>query len=198
MANLILKKYRMTFLTGGRILNRDFTIISDNCLAGSIYKDFNLPFNSPTIGLFFYGSDYIKFCSNLNHYLELDLEEAASSKWVDDFNYPVGKLGDIELHFLHYDNFDIAKEKWVSRITRVNFDNIYFTMTDRDLVSYDDMVLFDSLPYKNKVLFSSKLHSDIKSLVWCQKYSNQDAVGVIVLFAEYLEYFDLVGWINGK
>ena len=51
-------------------LNRaDFTIISNNCWAGSVYRYFGLPYLSPTAGLYFFASDYIKFVSNLQHYV---------------------------------------------------------------------------------------------------------------------------------
>ena len=43
-------------------LNRaDFTVISNNCWAGSVYRYFGLPYLSPTAGLYFFASDYIKF-----------------------------------------------------------------------------------------------------------------------------------------
>lgn len=36
-----------------KLNNRDITIISNNCFAGITYEYLNLPFLSPTIGLYF-------------------------------------------------------------------------------------------------------------------------------------------------
>ena len=37
------------------------TIFSNNCWGGMIYESYNLPKNSPTVGLFFFADDYIFF-----------------------------------------------------------------------------------------------------------------------------------------
>ena len=41
--------------------NKDFTIISHNCVGGVIYHDLGLKFNTPTINLFFMAKDFIKY-----------------------------------------------------------------------------------------------------------------------------------------
>ena len=53
---------------------RDFTIISNNCWAGHVYRYFNLPYNSPTIGLFIFPGDYIKFIYDLEYYISNEIE----------------------------------------------------------------------------------------------------------------------------
>lgn len=46
-------------------INKDrFTIISNNCWGGEVYESYNLIKQSPTVGLFFMASDYIKFIYN--------------------------------------------------------------------------------------------------------------------------------------
>lgn len=174
----------------------DYTIISSNCIGGSIYKDFNLPFNSPTIGLFIHGKDYVKFCTNLHYYLSMSLTKAEVSKWAGVVNYPVGIIGDIEIHFLHYDSFEAARDKWEKRRARVNYDNIYYIMTDRDFSTYSDMIEFDKIEGR-KVVFSSKNHKGISSLVYCYKYEGAGEVGMLPLFMEYSDYMDVVDWLDG-
>ena len=49
-----------------------FTIISNNCWGGECYESYNLIKQSPTIGLFFMATDYIKFISNIKHYLNVN------------------------------------------------------------------------------------------------------------------------------
>lgn len=36
-----------------RLRSTDFTVISNNCWAGTVYRYFNLPYLSPTCGLYF-------------------------------------------------------------------------------------------------------------------------------------------------
>ena len=57
-----------------RLKNRDFTIISNNCFAGWVYRIYNLPYLSPTVGLFIMPKDYIKLCTNLKYYMNLELK----------------------------------------------------------------------------------------------------------------------------
>ena len=95
---------------------KDFTIISNNCFAGLTYEYLNLPFSSPTIGLYFFAPEFIKFISNLKYYTSLPVIElkASDSKYYDELvrlkqeNKILGKVGDVEIVFLHYDSF---KEK---------------------------------------------------------------------------------------
>lgn len=68
-----------------------------------IYESYNLPKNSPTVGLFFFAEDYICFLENLKEFVEAPLEfiSPEDSKWkarrelVNDKrfgNYPIGQL----------------------------------------------------------------------------------------------------------
>lgn len=60
--------------TTEKLIGRDFTIISNNCWGGMIYESYNLPKNSPTVGLFFFAEDYICFLENLKEFVEAPLE----------------------------------------------------------------------------------------------------------------------------
>lgn len=181
----------------GRILNTNgYTIISSNCMAGSIYKDFGLPFNSPTIGLFLCGSDFVKLASNLRYYLSLSVEEGEYSRWVGKTTYPLGIIDDIEIHFLHYDSFDDAKAKWERRALKVDFDRVYLIMTDRDFTTYEDIRKFSEIETYKKLCFVSKNYEEIPNTVFCQKYEADVQVGVLPLFMEYSQYFDVVSWLD--
>lgn len=89
-----------------KIINKSPTIISNNCNATFIYKDLGLKFYSPTINLFFSINDFIKFIENMDYYLSLDLIELTDNTK----NYPVGRLGDIQINFMHYSSFQDAKK----------------------------------------------------------------------------------------
>ena len=48
-----------------KLNNTDFSIISNNCWGGSVYRRYGLQYKSPTIGLYFFAEEYIKFLMNL-------------------------------------------------------------------------------------------------------------------------------------
>ncbi|MBO5203222.1 MAG: DUF1919 domain-containing protein [Clostridia bacterium] len=125
----------------------DFTIISNNCWAGKCYEFFGLPKLSPTVGGYFFASDYVKFCENLKYYMSLDLEiiPTNESKYYDTLlslgqeNVFVGILEDVEIIFLHYHNKDVLLEKWKRRVSRINWDKLilkfsYQNECDDDLI----------------------------------------------------------------
>ena len=131
--------------------NRDFSIISNNCWGGYIYDCYGMKYLTPTIGLYFSSSDYIKFISNLKYYLTLDLVEMKELQSKCKVN---GKLGDIVIHFLHYDNFKEAKVKWEKRKKRINFSNLIIKMNDQNGCTLDDFSRFKELEYENKLFFT--------------------------------------------
>ena len=77
--------------------NKDFTIISSNCVGGIIYHDLGLPFLTPTVNLSFDMNDFVKFVSNLKYYIDKDLIKLDTNK-----EYPIGVIEDIKINFIHY------------------------------------------------------------------------------------------------
>lgn len=64
--DLIIKKVKwLSKVRRSKIKNKDFTIISNNCWGGYVYRYYGLEYNSPTIGGYFFSEDYIKFLKNL-------------------------------------------------------------------------------------------------------------------------------------
>ena len=142
------------------VKNRDFTIISNNCWAGRVYSYLDMPYLSPTAGLYFFAQDYIKFVSNLKYYLDTPLEfiDAKDSKYYEilkernQLDKPIGILRDVEIVFLHYKSREEALEKWNRRKERVNFDNIYLKFSPMNMCEETHLKSFDELPFENKVM----------------------------------------------
>lgn len=184
-----------------RIRNTDFTIISNNCWGGFIYQMLKLPYNSPTIGLFMYASDYVEFCSNIKYYLnqEMVFIEHKDSKYYNEFKnkvkekYPIGKINDIEIHFLHYKTEVEAKEKWERRKLRINWDNIIFKFSQRDLCSKQDISNFMELDYKNKICFSYE--HDIRDIIYVPELRNMGSKDETEIT---LKYFKVIKYFNDK
>lgn len=198
----ILRKILINYPNRCKLKNQKPSIIASNCNGGIIYHDLGIKFYSPTINLFFYPKDYIKFISNLKYYLSLSITPPDKNTNVSLKNtYPIGLLGDIEIHFLHYKSLEEATMKWKERSKRVNYDNLFFIMTDRDGCTYKDIERFNKLPYKNKVIFTSKLYPEFKSAFFIKDFYDKKEVGILSSFKRksikrYIDYFDYVTFLN--
>jgi uncharacterized protein (DUF1919 family) len=165
--------------------NVDFTIISNNCWGGGIYEDLNLEYRSPTVGLFFYAPCYLNFLENFDRLIDSEIKFVLKSKYNIANNYrvshnhyyPIGILDDVEIHFLHYDTEVVAEDKWIRRKERINRDNLFVKFCNRDLCTSELILRFDNLKFKNKVFFTNKKLSGIKSSVYLPFYKNQECVG---------------------
>ena len=121
-----------------------------------------------------------------------------------DKPYPVGWLGDVPIYFMPYRNAQEAKEKWETRLKRINLDNLFIIMTDKDSpqgVSYEELEAFDRLPFKNKVVFTHKPYPQLASAVYIPGFEQSDQVGDLFAFSgwngkKYYDHFDYVAWFN--
>lgn len=148
-----------------RALNKNqFTIISNNCWGGLVYESYNLPKQSPTIGMFFMADEYIKFLQKLSYYIyecQLSFIEPEDAKYKEFYKldkrfgtYPIALLGDVEIAMLHYHSKNEAKEKWKRRCDRINWEHMLIKMNDQNNCTKDDLFNFMELPYKNKLFFT--------------------------------------------
>lgn len=174
------------------------SIIANNCIGGFISHYLKLRFASPTVNLFILPSDYIKMLQDFDKYFD---PNAPITQVETDKNYPVGEIYGCKIWFMHYKDFDSAVEKWRERCARINKDALYIMMTDRDNCTAEDMQAFDALPYKNKVLFTCKEHSDIASAFHIRGFEGQSSVGQLqetmrITGKRYIDQFDYVTFLN--
>lgn len=194
----IIRKSRLIILRT-KLKNKNPTIISNSCKGTFMYHDLNLRFNSPTINLFIAAEDYIKFLENMDFYLESELlEDKKNNK-----KYPVGILGDIKIHFMHYENFQIAKSKWEERCNRIDKNNMYIIMDEGKDCTYDILRRFNELKYKHKVVFTHKFYPEFKScfyikgfenIGYCKELFNYDSSKI----KRYYENFNYIKFLNNK
>lgn len=161
-----------------KLNNTDFTIISNNCWGGMIYESYNLPKESPTVGMFIMAKDYIKFLKSLQTYLLSDITfiDPQTSRWkAENYrdsrfgSYPVGVITngeeEIEIFFLHYHSEEEARDKWRRRCKRINWDRLLVKFNDQNGCTEEDIAEFDRLPFKNKICFSVNKYPQYKSVV---------------------------------
>ena len=168
-------------------LSNDTTIISSNCFAGRIMQDIGIQYNSPTLGLYIWGPDYIEFLSHLEYYLkEARIEFVEHSKYsIGDIRraqwshwYPIGLLGGkVEIQFLHYYTEEEAAEKWYRRASRVNWNKLMIIGMEQNLCTLNDIYAFDKMPFDNKYMFTSRNLPFLKSNIYLHEFDGRDEVG---------------------
>ena len=184
-----------------RLTNQGMSVISANCVGAFILHDLNQPFNSPFVNLYLDPSDFVRYLQNIEFYQAQPLQFIQTEK-----SYPVGLLDDLKVHFMHYHSEQEAKEKWEARSQRLDFDNLFIMMTDKDGgkgAKYEALQAFDNLPYPNKVVFTHKPYPEFKSAFYIKGFENENEVGDLFTFSgwngeKYYDQFDYVSWFNQK
>lgn len=184
-----------------RLKSFDFSIISNNCFAGIIYQYLGLKYNTPTIGLYFYPDEYIKFLKKFDYYIEKELKfiKPNQSKYYDKLltdnnqNAIIGLLDDVEIVFLHYKSEQEAAEKWARRVKRLS-KNIIFKFNDQNGCSLQNIEEFNSLPYKNKIVFTSNSYPNINSNIVIKKYKKLKCIKEDYYSCH--RYINMIDYIN--
>lgn len=186
------------FILKRRLRNKDFTLIASNCVGGAIYHDLGLKFNSPFINLKLTAKDFLKLLKNFDYYINAQL----SPLYDKNVNYPLGKLNDIVIHFVHYNSFDEAKRKWDERKNRINLNNLFIIFTNREGCSKEMIYEFDRLPFENKIIFTNINDTSIRSNIYIPGFDEDECVGMVMHpikekpYLMYYDYFDYVKWFN--
>lgn len=183
-----------------RLKNKTMTVFANNCNGGIILHDLGCPFNTPTINTGFYPDHYFKFLSDPEKYLSAEIEETG----MMDGTFWFGKLKDINIRIAHYKSFAEAQEAWKRRRNRVDLNNVYIFMTDKDGCTYEHIKQFDELPYKHKVIFTHKEYPEFASAYYIPGFEDQGEVGILsdwkpqLLRRRWLDDFDYVSFFNQR
>lgn len=180
-----------------RLKNKDFSILSSNCLGGLLYHEYRLPFLTPTINTRISSNEFIRLILNWDEYLGYKIEKVNT-----DERFPVGKWGDVIIRFVHYHNYSEAVETWNRRIKRINYDNIFVLLNDCDGVGEKEILeLQENSAFHNICVFTSCDYG-LKTSFYLPCFKNEKCVGNTMqkslidgrMIAE--KYFDFVGWFN--
>jgi uncharacterized protein (DUF1919 family) len=183
----------------------NFTIISSNCWGAEAYKELNLQYSTPFVGMFMFAPCYIKMLKDLKSYMVKDLDFIDISRY-EEANitrkkkaYPIGLLGgNVEIHFLHYSNAQEASAKWIRRKERINWENLFVEFSDRDNFTTELLEEFEKLPFPNKICFTSLYYPQFRTTVWIKESEGSPSVmDGIELYKACKKYFNLIGWLNG-
>lgn len=189
--------------------NKDFTLISQNCIGGVIYSTLGIPFKTPTINMFIEDMNFIKLVEKFEYYMSIPASPLID-EYIDPVNdsirYPKIKVDDIEICCSHYKNCEEAIEAWERRRKRVNFENIYVIGNSWNLhENYDLVERLCKCKYKT-VIFTYKKCNNEKCVHLPGEVWKFDERGIIrpnitdFIKAGDLRYyekiFDFVAWLN--
>jgi uncharacterized protein (DUF1919 family) len=173
-------------------LQKDYTIVSDNCYGVAYMKARGEPYNSPFFSIFIYSPDYITLLENFDEYMKLkpvaqDPEGKSKYRRVIS-KYPVllleGSKGPVEIHYAHEkQGSKEAIRKWTERVERMdkNKKDMFVKMDDRDRFTVALGKRFLQLKqFPTKRLFLSekykKSFEGMKNVVFT-KYKTQGPIG---------------------
>ena len=205
LKNIIIERSRL-FLSRfrKRKVKRNFCIISNNCWGGKVYQRFGKQYNSPTIGLYFFADDYIRFLKNIRKYIEIPVKiiKTEESKHYDCLvkngqrSVVVGVIDDVEIIFLHYKTPEEAINKWERRKKRIDWDNLIVKFSKMNECTEKHIEEFDSLNFNLKFVFVNDKHLSIKNAVYINGYDNRKEITDDT--THYSSYIDLLKMINER
>ena len=159
---------------------------------GVISHDYGLRFNSPTVNLMIPAGEFVDLIRDLNQI------GGSITKKVDvEKPYPVGLLNNkYTLHFMHYKTFEEAIDTWQRRVSRMDMNDPYIILVETASCSYDDLVKFEQLPYKNKIALVHCNYPDIQCSTVIKGFDGKNLHGEILnykgLFGKRM--YDDVDW----
>ena len=178
-----------------------FTVFSNNCLGGVFYHDAGRQFTSPLINTAMDGEDFVRFLERPQYYLSCPMKFVT---WPGH-NYPIARIDDIEIRFVHYQSSEEAEEKFRERAKRIVWDNIFVIATNHDGLNHPKwMERFNRLPYENKLMYTSQEYPDYPWAICVPQFKGRFQVRIMTNMADfkgrryYETAYDLPAWIAGK
>lgn len=184
----------MRYFESTLLQQTDFAIVSDNCWGYSLYKTIGRPYNTPFVGLYLQPAHYLRAISNLDDFLIQEITQI-NTRTINNLNFPVAATSNgIEINFMHYPNFDHAKELWCRRSDRLLEHRhrglpTRFKLCDREGASAEQLNRFRKMT--NGVAFS-KAEPQADSQ-WIQISESKDGVA---LYRDRYRYFDFIKFIK--
>jgi uncharacterized protein (DUF1919 family) len=206
MRIIIFKIQRFIFRLFLKLNNNHFsnlTVFSNDCWGGELYKFLDIEYSSPFIGTYLMAPDYIRFLKNPLFYLEKEIEFVKYSKYIEvenarnEFRYrfPVGKINDIEIQFMHFETKEEAKLKWDKRKQRINWQNIIVKFDgSKDLASEKLINEFDQLSFQKKLVLTNVSKVNITSNVYVPDWELDGAK----MFLKSIRVFNIFQFLKSK
>ncbi len=171
--------------------------MASNCLGGILSNILGLKFASPWVNVLISSKEFVRYIVDFDYYMALPLVFMDTNK-----HFPVARLGDLTLNFVHYGSREEAEAKWKQRKIRINKSCLYFLLNDCDGITDEDLSRLDASPFQNIVVFTSHPYSNHRCTFFLPPFAGQPCVGNTMNRSWFSgkvlieEYFDFVGWLN--
>ena len=181
-----------------KLTNKTPTFFCPNCIGGLLFHDLGLQFRSPTVNLMMYQTDFLKFVLHMDDYLSRELYFFEHP----EYKFPCAHLGDITVHFTHYQSEKAAAHAWYERSKRIDINNMFVFLEERDGLTKENIVQLGNIHARGLVVFTAHAYPDIPYVLQIPKYEGDGEIGNILRKSyldghhEYEKYFDFVKWFN--
>jgi uncharacterized protein (DUF1919 family) len=190
----------LTYHRKANLVSERFSIISNSCWAYDIYGYLDILPQTPTSQIIIWPNHYLQFLENLDYYLSKPLlyKNKCVTPRQDYKNvHVVASLGDIDVHFVHDNDFETAKTRWNTGKELLCREKMFFMMEDAHFpLTRAIAERFDNLPFENKILLTRYDYEDIPSV--CRYDINTNWLRSVLNINHYIRYerFDFVKWFN--
>ncbi len=184
-----------------KLKNHKISLLSNNCNGACILHDLGIQLDSPFVNLWLFPEDFIKYCEDIDHYQTFELE------FIDEwggYKYPLAKLDDITIHFMHYHTEEEAKQKWIERSKRIKKENIFILVTERDGLTQEQMKRLNKLPYPKAILTHLPM-PEIENTYYIRGFENEEQCGILCKYSmtkypgyKWYDDFNFVKWFNNN
>lgn len=114
-----------------------------------------------------------------------------------DNPYPLALLANkYHIHFMHYSSYEDAISVWNKRVVRMDNANLYVILVETSSCTYEDLLNFDKLPYKNKNALVHKAYPELKCAKVIKNYDGKNLNGEILSYSSFggARLYDQVDW----
>ena len=185
----------------GKLKNTEFCIIANNCLGSRIYQTLGRQYNTPFVGLLVPPPCFAKLVADFESYMAKELTFSKESKYPNHPNArrtnkpcPIGRLGDIELQFIHYSSEDEAAKKWNQRKARINYTKLHYILVIGNIDEPEIIATYTQSNTQNKVCFHIQKELEFPTGVYIPPKKNH----IGNLYSQYhrlVGHFDFAQWI---
>ncbi len=181
-----------------RLQNTTPSLFVPNCMGGMLLHDLGIQFRSPMVNLMMTQPDFVRMICQLPSYLNQEFKFFKSSK----LNIPCAHLGDVTVHFTHYDTEEEASTKWQSRCKRIDYNNMFIVAIERDGLTKQDIEALGKLNVRGLLVFTAHDYPDIPYAYHVPSCVKDGVVHGILKRYYYDDHklyeslFDFVGWFN--
>lgn len=130
-----------------RLVPKSFSIISDDCWGGQIYRQLHLRYLTPTVGLWIQSADYLNYLENFEAIHQGELEFIKHKK-----KYPLAQLSGVRIHFLHSASETEAAQKYLDRYGRIDRAKMCYKIDfGKSRYTQEDIARWNRLRLRNAV-----------------------------------------------